>query len=506
MKKMTAVLILMLVLTVIPVPAAADTQLPAFPAMPDVLAEYVMIAETTSGQILYAKNEHTRAAPASLVKIMTVLLVLEAAADGSISLDDVVTVTASSLEGLHPMGSSINLQPGDMITVRDLCYGAMVASGNDACNVLAEHVAGSVNAFIELMNRRARELGCVNTNFGNTCGLDLPEQYTTAYDMFIITMEARKWPEFLRIAYTDSYRIERIDGYDRSISRDLVTTNSLISRRRTGAYFYANAKGVKTGRTTQAGYCLVSMAVKNRLETVCVVMNSDLYQDERIGSFVDSRMLHEWVFNNFSKDTIRGGEPIGSLPVLMGRDTDTVILVSARNFEPLIPSRLRAADLQREVILYCTEPLTAPVDKDDTVYGEAWYYFDFAAGEEDEVSFYGIRLSFGDNVFYSGPYPFDEGVLRVFYDENEGWTQPLEEGAVRIFYGGVPLVADTRVELDVQEQIGNALMSFFKNPWVLGFGGFIVGVIILYMAVALIHNSRRKRARSRRSVYRGKRR
>jgi D-alanyl-D-alanine carboxypeptidase (penicillin-binding protein 5/6) len=268
------------------------------PLPPAIQTEYALIAETHSGQILFAKNEHERVYPASLTKIMTALLVTEAEAGGDVSFDDTVTVSREALQNLSVHGNSAGLQIGEQLTVRDLLYCAMVVSANEACNVLGEYIAGSVSDFVELMNKRAAEIGAVNTQFKNTHGLHEEGHYSTVYDMYLITTEARKLPAFLKLTAASGYTVPATNY---SEARGLLTTNHLASALRNSLYHYRYAVSGKTGFTTPAGFCLMSAAKKNGLETVCVVMKAGRYDDNRMASFVDSEILHEWVFNNYTR-------------------------------------------------------------------------------------------------------------------------------------------------------------------------------------------------------------
>ena len=266
------------------------------PEPPTVHAGFALVAESKSGEILFSKRAHDRAYPASLTKIMTVLLAIEAVERGDLSLDDTVTVSASALHNLSEYGSSAGLMVGEELSFRDLLYCAMLISANEACNVLAEQVAGNVTDFVAMMNAKAAELGCEGTNFVNTHGLHDEKHYTTAYDIYLITMEARKLPVFLQIAGTASHTVP---ATNKSAARGLTTTNHLISALRNPIYFYPDATGGKTGFTTPAGNCLVSSAEKNGLETICVVLSAVRLEDGRAAVYVDSITLHDWVFENY---------------------------------------------------------------------------------------------------------------------------------------------------------------------------------------------------------------
>ena len=168
-------------------------------------AKAVVLADLDSGRLLYSKNADEQRSPASLTKIMTVLLAVEALERGEVTLEEMVTAQSDCLEGLNTDSSTSGIQPGEVMRYQDLLYCAMVHSANEACNVLAHRVSGSVSAFVEKMNERAAELGCTNTHFADPNGLSNENHYTTAYEMYLITREAITHPLFAEICNTRGY-------------------------------------------------------------------------------------------------------------------------------------------------------------------------------------------------------------------------------------------------------------------------------------------------------------
>ena len=260
--------------------------------------------------VLYEKNENERVYPASLTKVMTVLLAVEDIEAGKIALTDQVTSQSGYDYDLVSGGSSAYIMLQETMTLESLLYCAMVASANDACNVIAQYVGGTIPDFIERMNTRAQELGCTNTHFANTHGLTDENHYTTAWDFSQIVREAASHELFMTIANTVNYTVPDTNV---SVARELESTNSLINPTNTlypGDWGYEYAKGIKTGHTESAGYCLASSAEKDGVKLVSVVFNCDSYEQEDgttyYGNFADTRTLFEWGFENYRQQYTRG--------------------------------------------------------------------------------------------------------------------------------------------------------------------------------------------------------
>lgn len=221
-------------------------------------ASSVIIIEPTTGKIIYERNSHERRHPASMTKIMTMLLVMENIEKGIIKWDDIVTVSenASSMGG-----SQILLETNEQMSVYDLFKGVAVASGNDAAVALAEKIGGTVDIFVDMMNKKAKELGLQDTNFVNPHGLDDANHYSSAYDMAMMAIELTKYPKIFEFTsiYEDYLR------KDTNRSFWLVNTNKLVK-------FYKGVDGLKTGYTTEAGFCMTATANINDMRIITVVM------------------------------------------------------------------------------------------------------------------------------------------------------------------------------------------------------------------------------------------
>ena len=224
-------------------------------------AKSVIMIEASTGEVIYERDADIKLPPASMTKIMTMLLTVEAIENDVIKWDDVVTV---SMNASKMGGSQILLETGEEMKVEDLFKGVAVASGNDAAVALAEQIAGSVDMFVSMMNKRAKELGLQNTNFKNPHGLDTANHYSSARDMSIIARELVKHEKVLE--YTSIYDTYLRENLDTKIW--LVNTNKLVK-------FYKGVDGLKTGYTKDAGYCLTSTAMKNNMRLITVIMGSE---------------------------------------------------------------------------------------------------------------------------------------------------------------------------------------------------------------------------------------
>ncbi|MDC3415432.1 D-alanyl-D-alanine carboxypeptidase family protein [Aquibacillus salsiterrae] len=269
-----------------------------------------ILLERDTGKILFKKNANEQLPPASMTKIMTMLLVMEALEDGKISLDEKVRVSeyAASMGG-----SQIFLEPGEEMTVNDLLKGVAVASGNDASVALAERIAGSEEAFVQMMNQKVKELGLENTNFVNPTGLPAKNHYSTAYDMAVMAKELLKHKQITN--YTSIY-----EDYLRKGTEDefwLVNTNKLVK-------FYDGVDGLKTGYTNEAKYCLTATAEKEGMRTIAVVMGAETTKQRNS----DVTKMLDYAYSQFAtKQLFEKAQPVTKLN-LMKADKDDVDIVT----------------------------------------------------------------------------------------------------------------------------------------------------------------------------------
>ncbi len=251
-------------------------------------APSALLIEKSSGDILYQKEAFTPMYPASTVKIMTAIIALE-----NSRLDEPVTVSESAISTV-PSGYTVSkIHAGEILSTRDLLYALLVPSGNDAANALAEHIAGNVPAFANMMNEKAKQLGCQNTYFTNPNGVHDANMHTTAYDLALIAKHAMNMEEFRTIVSTETYTLPSSNVYPLN-DRVLHNSNHLINT--ASPHFYEYAIGIKTGYTNPAQNCLVAGAKKDNIEFIAVVLGSTFPNTGNQAKFVDAKNLFEFGF------------------------------------------------------------------------------------------------------------------------------------------------------------------------------------------------------------------
>lgn len=261
-------------------------------------AKSAILIEASTGEIIYEKNSHEKLEPASMTKMMSMLLIVENIEKGVIGWDDIVTVSenASSMGG-----SQILLETNEQMSVKDLFKGIAVASGNDAVVAMAEKIAGTEDGFVKMMNDRAKELGLNDTSFKNPHGLDTANHYSSAYDMMLIAKELVKHDEVLK--YTSIYEDYLRKNTDKQIW--LVNTNKLVR-------FYDGVDGLKTGYTAGAGYCLTATAKRNGVRFIAVAMGEpdSKTRNAEISSMLDYAFAQYTVEKVLSTDSILGTKEV----------------------------------------------------------------------------------------------------------------------------------------------------------------------------------------------------
>lgn len=324
-----------------------------------------MLVHPESGTVLFEKDADVRLYPASITKIMTTLLIVEAIEAGELSLDELVTASDTFEFDLEADGSTQNIKPGEQMTLENLLYCIMVASANEACNIAAELYCGTAEAFIAKMNERALELGCKDTKYANTHGLHDDEHYTTARDVYIISNEAIKHQLFLKLSFTSEYTVPATNLSD---ARKLKNTNMLITDQYSGYYTYEYCLGGKTGSTSKAGNCLMSHSIKDGIELICIVMGSETEQlsEDVFASkcFPQSIELYNWGYANFSNTTIvNTTDMVTEAKVLGGTDADYVVLHPAYDITFFLSNDYDAGSFEKVIRLNSAEGASAPIVK-----------------------------------------------------------------------------------------------------------------------------------------------
>ncbi len=265
-------------------------------------AKSAILMEESTGNILYESNPDERLPIASVTKVMTMLLIMEAVDSGKISLDDMVTVSENAMSY---GGSTMFLETGEQLTVNDMLKGIAVASANDGCVAMAEHLAGSESAFVDMMNEKAKELGMENTHFMNTNGLDEDDHYSSARDVAIMSRELMKHETIFN--YTSIWMDTLRGG-----KFQLANTNKLIR-------FYDGANGLKTGSTSKALCCLSAAAKRNDMQLIAVVLGAPTSAER----FASAKSLLDYGFANYAVNTqITAGDEVQKIAVEKGVDKE----------------------------------------------------------------------------------------------------------------------------------------------------------------------------------------
>ena len=309
-------------------------------------AKSAILIEASTGEIIFEKNSHERLVPASMTKMMSMLLIIESIEKGIISWDEMVTVSenASSMGG-----SQILLETNEKMSVSDLFKGIAVASGNDAVVAMAEKIAGTEDAFVNMMNNRAKELGLKDTNFKNPHGLDTANHYSSAYDMAMIAKELVKHEEVFK--YTSIYEDYLRQNTDKEIW--LVNTNKLVR-------FYDGVDGLKTGYTAGAGYCLTATAKKNGMRIIAVAMGEP---DSKTRNAEITSML-DYAFAQYEIETVLSTDSVlGKRKVEKGKD-EYVTIVPTKNINLLYKKTDDRKNVTYDVKI---DSLKAPIKKGDIV-------------------------------------------------------------------------------------------------------------------------------------------
>lgn len=285
-------------------------------------AESAIMIEYSTGEVLYKKDANKRLAPASMTKIMSLILIMENIENGKLKWNDVIVVSKNAAS---MGGSQIFLEANEMMSVEDLVKGICIASGNDATVALAEKIAGTEGSFVKLMNDKVKELGLKNTNFVNSTGLDAENHYSTAYDMAMMAKELIRHEKILEFSsiYEDYLRKNTDNSFW------LVNTNKLVR-------FYSYIDGLKTGYTSGAGYCLTATGKKNGMRLITVVMNED-NTDNRTK---DTISMMDYGFNMYSLDNVvPKNKALGSVKINLGEreyenikiSSDVTVLNNSQN-------------------------------------------------------------------------------------------------------------------------------------------------------------------------------
>lgn len=402
----------------------------------EVRANNALVVNIDTNEVIYSKNADQKVYTASLSYLMNALVVCEKA-----DFDEVVTVKKEVINRLLGTGAVIaNLKADEQITVGDLMHCMLMASHNDAALVLADHVAGDTDAFVKLMNEKAKSLGLTQTNYNTPVGLYDEKQYTTANDMFKLYTAAMKVEAIADIL---SLTRHTVNATNKSSKRLLSTTNRLIDR--TTNYYYKFAVTGKTGNSDKSGRCIASTAENDGKRYVCILAGCPTNTDTRI-DFADSISLYKWAFNSFEyKTVVSKGEQVSvSAKVDLSWDVDTITLTAGESVVALLP---KDADLStiEYVVTLDEEVFDAPVKKGEKL-GTA-------------------------KIYYSNP--------------NSKDSEPL---------GEITLLAGQEVEGSIALLIWRWISGFIGNPFIIA---AFVALVVLFIVMTVVANVKAKRERKK---------
>lgn len=348
---------------------------------PELISEAAILIDNKTNKILYDKNANERMFPASTTKILTAILVLE-----NCELNETVTASYDAVMSIPNGYVSANIDGEEQLTVEQLLQLLLVHSANDAANVLAEYVGGSIESFVSMMNTKVNELGLTNTHFTNAYGLQDENHYTTAHDLSVIMQYCLKNEDFRRIAGSASCSIPATNKFG---PRSYTSTNQLLVPG--SPYYYSYVTVGKTGFTTEAGECLVSCAYKNDLELICVVLGGSVVNGVPT-RFSESKTLYEYGFNQFSlKNVANPGDIITEIEVSNATpDTKSLDLAFADSIYALVNNKDLETNYTPEIQLNAN--ISAPIAQGD-VLGKAVYTIDGIEYEYDIVATHNVEAS-----------------------------------------------------------------------------------------------------------------
>lgn len=355
----------------------------------NVDAKSALLVEPVSGTVLYEKNSEEKFAPASVTKIMTMLLAIEAVDNGNITLNDKIVCSENAK---NMGGSTMLLDTGEVRTVEEILKGIAIASGNDAAVAMAEFLGGSVDNFVSMMNKRAKELGMVNTNFKNCNGLPEEGHYTTAKDISIMSLELLKHPSILK--YTGTYMETISEGRKSPI--ELVNHNKLVR-------FFEGCDGLKTGYTEEAKYCISATAVRDGVRMLAVIMGAPTYKVRNR----DASMLMNYGFSKYEgKKIFSKDEDVEK--IFLGKNTDRYFIAKAKTDLTIVLEKGTNGDPENKI--------TLNNEKDSYKEGEIVGICEVFVGDKKvgEVELYCDRdvekANFFENIKYNLKNLFKEGI------------------------------------------------------------------------------------------------
>lgn len=355
--------------------------------LPEITAGSAILIDNSTGKILYDKNGHKKMYPASTTKILTAILAIE-----NCNLDDIVSVPYEAIATVPSGYAVVPLYAGEQLTVFNLLQVMMVHSANDAANVLAYHIAGSIDSFSTMMNNKVAELGLKDTHFCNPSGKQDTNHYSTAYDLAILMQYCMKNSTFRSLAGLKSCTLPETN---KSKERSFSTTNDLLkydNRDIPSNYYYPYTIAGKTGYTTDAKNCLVSVANKDGFELICVVLSVDTYPNNLSGKFIETKNLFEYGYNNYMIKKFREKGSVGTSVSVENatEETKNLDLLLSEDITAIIPNN--AYNLEYSPEIHLDANILAPISQGQ-ILGKITYNIDGISYSSDLKASHNVEVS-----------------------------------------------------------------------------------------------------------------
>ena len=442
-----------------------------------VISEAAVLMEAGTGTVIYEKNQDVRVSPASITKIMTSLLTLE-----NSSPSDVVTFTEAEAHGIETGSSSMYCVPGEKFTIEQVLYGIMLQSANEMCLVAADHVAGSVDKFVEMMNQRVAQLGLKDTHFMNPNGLHNDDHYTSAYDMACIAREAWKNPSFQKICGTRTYQVKSTNKRKASeiLGGQLLNHHQMINGYETSSRYEKDyVIGGKTGYTSMAHSTLVTFAEKDGMQLVSVIMKGNSSKQGEPNEYTDTTRILDYAFEKFSKHAVNGENS----------DVNENLFNTFDSYFNADQSPLR---LSAESAVILPKGVALRKAKQQIQYDNS------------------VKLQDGENVIGTVKYTYDGrmvGSTDIIYDSTKSASH-LDEASRRIVDSEIRQIkTNNKKHAVILQKLSGIkysfynMVSFFRDRVIL----VIVAALVILLIVLLVLNYRMNSRRKRRSRTRGRR-
>ena len=457
--------------------AQAAAKWPKGPDKGSLSSASAIVMELSTGTVLYSKNIHKKHYPASITKIMTSLLTLE-----NSSPSDVVTFTEAEAHGIETGSSSMYCVPGEKFTIEQVLYGIMLQSANEMCLVAADHVAGSVDKFVEMMNQRVAQLGLKDTHFMNPNGLHNDDHYTSAYDMACIAREAWKNPSFQKICGTRTYQVKSTNKRKASeiLGGQLLNHHQMINGYETSSRYEKDyVIGGKTGYTSMAHSTLVTFAEKDGMQLVSVIMKGNSSKQGEPNEYTDTTRILEYAFEKFSKHAVNGENS----------DVNENLFNTFDSYFNADQSPLR---LSAESAVILPKGVALRKAKQQIQYDNS------------------VKLQDGENVIGTVKYTYDGrmvGSTDIIYDSTKSASH-LDEASRRIVDSEIRQIkTNNKKHAVILQKLSGIkysfynMVSFFRDRVIL----VIVAALVILLIVLLVLNYRMNSRRKRRSRTRGRR-